>query len=252
MNEEEKLFEEFDDLFYTDGYKIASDSLKSGISQDTILSMQGKIYDHIEDFLSMFQDQCWENDQTIDCRKGCSWCCRQSVMVLPQEAFYLSNFVHSHVSEELQSETTKRSESKNQITSVQTANDFLHGKTPCPFLIDNVCSVYKARPMGCRLFLSSSEQSCLNELNNPRDKSVYPLLYEFPLRAGRLLNAGACAYLEEHGLIPYEWTFESSYLVASQDNNFKVWLSGDNPFKPREVAEKELAYINKFEVSKGK
>lgn len=248
MTDEEKQFEEFDSLFYSDGFSIASAALKNGITIPAVLDMQAKIYKHVEDFLTMFTDQCWESDQNVDCKKGCSWCCYQSVMVLPQEAIFLNNFIKENKSSEEIASFKLQAENKNKVTSELNAAEFLHRKIKCPFLVDNKCAVYDARPMGCRLFLSSSDESCHAEFKDPKNKNVFPLLYEFPLRAGRLLNEGACAYLQQQDINPYEWNFESSFLIASSSKNNEDWLKGNNPFKVRDVNNEEQSYIDKFDV----
>jgi len=71
----------------------------------------------------------------VACSKGCSGCCRMNVMISQLEA----NFI----------------EKETGIKSAQVTGSLLHPQdkfvgTPCPFLKDDSCSIYDARPFACR------------------------------------------------------------------------------------------------------
>lgn len=74
-------------------------------------------------------------DQAV-CKKGCSWCCRVPVDVSALEVQYIHE--------------------KTGIKSVELERGFDWSrepdKTKCPFLKDDCCSIYEARPFNCRLF----------------------------------------------------------------------------------------------------
>jgi Fe-S-cluster containining protein len=233
-------------LFFADGYRIAKEVLGDGISKETILLLQQRIFESIEDFLELFSDQCRQTNQAIACKKGCSWCCSNAVMVLPLEAFYMAEFVNGHFSEKERSAFLASAAKKDEITAKNEAIDFLHFKIPCPFLTDGACAIYEARPMACRLFLSKDVNSCLAEFDSPRNHELFPMLYEFPLRAGRQLNEGLYSFLREKGLEPFEWLLESSILIAFQSGSLGEWLKGANNFQVRSLSEQEATYIESF------
>ena len=67
---------------------------------------------------------------------------------------------------------------------------------------------YKARPVACRIYLSSNLNSCLKFYNEPEDKNNYPALLNFPMRAGRLMNEGFKAALKAGGIVAKEFRIE--------------------------------------------
>jgi hypothetical protein len=75
-----------------------------------------------------------------------------------------------------------------------------------------VFAVYRARPMACRIYLSSSVDACIGAHDHPEDSTRFPDLFEFPLRAGRMLNQGFVAYLKQSGLQTAELPLEQGYL----------------------------------------
>ncbi len=77
----------------------------------------------------------------LACGRGCAACCRshQTIPVYPLELVGLSWFVTEKV------EGGTREKLKAQL------RDFKEGD-PCPFLVDEVCSVHPLRPMACRQF----------------------------------------------------------------------------------------------------
>ncbi len=84
------------------------------------------------------------------CRKGCSVCCYQSVVISTWEADRiqkasgkpLTNFKGYH----------PRQDMRNVLVGKFTGQR-------CPFLVDKVCSVYDVRPMMCRTHLSLADDS---------------------------------------------------------------------------------------------
>ena len=109
----------------------------------------------------------WTAGFSFACRRGCAVCCTRDVMVTRPEAQLLLDYIlEEHGSRWL---AEKLSETPIPWPLTQTTNDYaaacLEGKEMidkdrrrsgvCPFLEDNVCSVYPARPFSCRCFASS-------------------------------------------------------------------------------------------------
>lgn len=79
--------------------------------------------------------------RTLACKKGCSTCCstHKDIPVYPLEIIGLTWFA-----------TEKISGHERQTLKKQLA-DFKK-ESPCPFLVEGVCSVHPLRPMACRQF----------------------------------------------------------------------------------------------------
>jgi Fe-S-cluster containining protein len=146
-----------------------------------------------------------EEGKSRSCQKGCAACCRMLVPLSPPEAFALREFVRSLPSEQQERIAARLAESKstllahgllNQLVelseSAQTPDDstlepinhaYYALRTPCPFLNDDLCSIYDERPAACReLLVTSPAEQCLDMAKNP----VVPI--PVPVRIGPVLG----------------------------------------------------------------
>jgi Fe-S-cluster containining protein len=111
--------------------------------------------------------------RTVSCKKGCVACCRQLVPLSPPEAWMIADLiaglpqarrecvlaVFAHTDEVLQRSGLKaqlqgRIESPEHMTALVLA--YFRLGVPCPFLLDESCSVYRYRPSICREYLVTS------------------------------------------------------------------------------------------------
>ena len=158
-----------------------------------------------EEILKLEEHQSRTAGQTVSCRMGCAACCRMLVPLSPPEAFSLLEYV-----EQLPGE--RRAAMERTITATKTVlaeHSLLHRlqavadadtpipdeelepinrayyalRHPCPFLENEMCSIYEARPAACReLLVTSPAHLCDNLVENP----VEPVAV--PVRAGTVLG----------------------------------------------------------------
>lgn len=124
----------------------------------------------------------------VTCGKGCSACCRiQPVPITPVEAFALLLLVES-LAEPRRTKILERFEDASaRLEQAGLARGFLVGQRPasepeaqaearkyldlvliCPFLEDDCCSIYEARPFACReYFVTSPKEYCADPLGLP-------------------------------------------------------------------------------------
>lgn len=242
--------QEFDLAFFNDGYLIAEESCDIGITRLALIEMTHRVYDYIDNFISQFLEQCSCNNSRVDCNKGCAWCCHQSVFVMPHEAFYLLAFLKENTHVANLNLIKEKILQKNAKTAAMDLSSVLSNTEPCPFLTDNICTVYQARPMACRLFYSMDVQSCITERQNPLNLNKFARLYEFPIRAGRMINEGIGAWFTKKGLKSTEWLIESSLsLLINNEKLIYTWIKGEECFKARDLSEEEWGLLKKFDRS---
>jgi Fe-S-cluster containining protein len=147
-----------------------------------------------------------EAGETISCRKGCAACCRMLVPVSSPEAFALQHAVEAWPEERrrgllprlaearrrleqagLLTSLTEIAETARQLTDDQveaTNRAYYALRMPCPFLVDEVCSIYEDRPAACReLLVTSPAELCQDLVRNP--VKALPV----PIRIGTIMGS---------------------------------------------------------------
>lgn len=85
----------------------------------------------------------------ICCKKGCSLCCETGEYPLSEiEMHYLMNGF-MRLDENIKSQIREKIKNLKERQKNSTEKPFLYD---CPFLIDKQCSIYKFRPIICRVF----------------------------------------------------------------------------------------------------
>ena len=143
-----------------------------------------------ERVMSLEEEKCRSSGETISCRKGCASCCRMMVPVSPPEAFRLRKTI-THLPESQQGQIRERiatiktalldngllfplqelGESTLQKSDhdIEPLNQAYYSlRLPCPFLENEVCSIYEDRPAACReLLVTSPAELCQDLTANP-------------------------------------------------------------------------------------
>lgn len=204
---------QIDKAFYSDGYKLGVAALKPELTQQSLFAAMQKMYAAIDGLIDSFAKYAKQQSRQIDCKKGCDWCCHQPVFALSYEMEYLNDFVKKKFGQETQQEIRNRAQRKNDKLKPLSEKELLQSKFPCPLLQNGACVAYEARPMACRVYLSSNVNSCLSFFNTPTDDKNFPALLDFPMRAGRMMNEGFKAALKMGGLAAQEFRIEEILLV---------------------------------------
>lgn len=205
MNNSQK---DIENAFYSDGYKLGMKVADSNGDRNILFQSVSEMYDAIDSFIESFTEFAKKQNQQIDCKKGCEWCCHQPVFALDYEMEYLNDFVRCNFSIEIQNEIKQRAENKNQKLSMLKEPELPNAKHPCPLLENGSCLAYEARPMACRIYLSTNVKSCLNFFQRPKGKKSIPSLLNLTLRSGQMMNEGFKAALKIHGIKTQEFRIE--------------------------------------------
>jgi Fe-S-cluster containining protein len=135
-----------------------------------------------------------ETGQTISCQIGCAACCRMLVPLSAPEAFTLRDYVGQLpvdrqtllldrlrdtkdrlIREGLWSQLNDTAEASTMAPDeeLESINRSYYAlRVPCPYLENELCSIYEARPAACReLLVISPAELCQDQVQN----SVEPL-----------------------------------------------------------------------------
>ncbi len=158
-----------------------------------------------EEAAQLEAQQAIEAGQTISCKMGCAACCRMLVPLSPPEAFSLREYVEQLPNDRRSLLLNRLSDAKDQLTRAglwAQLNDVAEAskpmpdealdpinrayyalRIPCPYLEDEMCSIYEARPAACRdLLVTSPAELCQDLTQNP----VLPL--PVSMRIGSILG----------------------------------------------------------------
>ncbi len=218
--------QEIDKIFYRDGYRMAQGYLDQELSPVQMDEAIKALYAAIDELLEAFLHRASEEGQPVSCKNGCAWCCHQEVFGITHEFLYLNDYVQKHLSEADRNAVLERAREKVKISMNLSVEEQLKIRSACPFLESKSCMVYESRPMACRIYLSASVSSCKKEYDHPSDKRSFPGLFDFPLRAGRMMNEGFVAWLKKAGLQVAELPIEQGYSsMITLGQTMKDWVN---------------------------
>lgn len=221
MSNENKHFTENDRIFYSDGFQLAQSAIEKGLTNATLFSAIESLYAAIDGLNDSILTLAERQKMGVACHKGCQWCCHQAVYANSYELHFLSEKIKTRYSSEKISIWLEAAEAKFARTSKMNEEEISKYKLPCPLLEEGACSVYEARPMACRIYLSTKLETCLEFYRHPENELNYPALIDFPLKAGRMMNEGFMAALKENGIETAEFRLEEG---------LKIVLKNDQPF----------------------
>jgi Fe-S-cluster containining protein len=160
--------------------------------------------------------------QHISCKAGCGACCRQIVPLSIFEAEALAQWIASLPSEQqeelrlrfhqallalrdsgiLERITPELWEEGSQDSRTLVL-DYLAAKVPCPFLVDESCSIHPIRPLVCREYLVTSPPEFCSDALESKVSGV-----RMPLKLSKALyQLGAKLENEGSGWIPLVFLF---------------------------------------------
>lgn len=100
-----------------------------------------------------------ERKKSLDCRRGCDYCCHLPVETSRAEASRALEYARKNLS------AAEFHDLKQRVREAALAYPLpprqpLSKNPPCPFLQDSACLVYPARPLSCRGWNSSDASAC--------------------------------------------------------------------------------------------
>lgn len=199
---------ELEKQFYSDGYRLAMKAVQEGYSHETLSAAVGEMHRMVDEVNVYFLEYAQKQNQTPDCKKGCSWCCYQPVFALSYELDNLHEFLKDNFSEEELEAVYARAASKRSKLQGLEGEALLNSKYACPLLKNDRCIAYSARPVACRIYFSSDINTCKRFYDEPERKDAVPALMDFPMRMGRMINEGFRAALKASGVKVQEFRIE--------------------------------------------
>lgn len=207
MTQDQQL-ENFEKAFYQDGFNLAMKASEAGMKPQHISAAVQEMYNSIDNLIDSITTLAKQQERPIECKLGCEYCCHQPVFALHYELDFLNSYLQEYFDDDLLSEIKEKAKQKETKLAKLKDNELLNSKHPCPLLNDGACIAYEARPMACRIYLSSNVKTCIRFYKVPNDKNSYPALLDLPMRLGRMMNEGFKTALKMSGVVPEEFRIE--------------------------------------------
>jgi hypothetical protein len=179
-------------------------------------------------------------DRAPACHSGCAHCCYQAVGVSAPEVFAIYQHLRATRTPVELAAVVQRIREADDRTRGLTSAERVSPHNPCPFLVDERCTIYEVRPLACRGTNSLDAAACARALREPEARAQFlagaltiPCFLE-PIRAFHAIAAGVQLALDElHGLevLPLELTAAMRILVDAPDTTPERWLGGHDPFE---------------------
>lgn len=151
-----------------------------------------------EEAQALEQARSIESGKALSCHKGCAACCRMMVPLSPPEAFALRDYVRGLPVERQQHIAGRLGCTKSVLLShglwhrllemgesarppddeaLEPVNrDYYALRLPCPFLEEEMCSIYEERPAACReLLVTTPAEWCQDIVTHPVEQIPVPV-----------------------------------------------------------------------------
>lgn len=122
---------------------VKVDSVQFGMAKK--FRKPGKdVFKSLKELYSFFDSFFEYSNGLVACKNGCSYCCHMEVGIYTVEAELIANEIGVPMD-------------KLQNVHSYRQNGWMDMQRPCPFLVDNSCSIYEIRPMVCRTHVNFEE-----------------------------------------------------------------------------------------------
>src|SRR5258707_14049424 len=93
---------------------------------------------------------------TLACRAGCTWCCYFTVDVRAAEVFRILDFVEQSFTPEEKARVYAEVRANSVALRKLGESERVTRNVKCPFLNEERCTIYAARPQSCRNYQSTN------------------------------------------------------------------------------------------------
>ena len=157
-------------MSYRAGAAVVLRELRASTDAPAIKSAVRRFHELVDAFIRHEEhDAAKLAKMSFACKKGCSYCCHASIQCLSVEALTLASYVDRH-DDELKSRLLAYQAQTSGLS--ESERDRL--RLPCPFLVNDSCSIYHARPERCRSFHSFDVGRCRDHFFHPESEPRIP------------------------------------------------------------------------------
>ena len=208
--------------------KLVKIDVKNGDLPDSVYAAIEKHYQRLDSTAIAVTQHA---GASLDCKKGCNYCCHFKTEAGPEEIFRIVEYIGSHFNvDKLQAVTERAKTARNLVRSLPAAKR-IQTNIPCALLENGTCSVYSVRPSVCRKKHSTDVSVCEASYNRPDDATIQNA--ENYLISSVLLTMSSAARqaLADTELDASLYDLNEHLADALDDNKYKKrWKNGKKTF----------------------
>lgn len=180
------------------------------------LTLRQEIIEHLEREAALFTAT---QANAIACSKGCSACCHTRVEIKALDAIAMARSLALTLTAKECANLQMRCEQQAKYTARMTRNEKFRKQVACPFLKDDLCSIYDIRPLTCRSYFSTNREIC--DAGQP---GHVRLDWGLSIAMEKLTTATGAAHLYQTGELA------AMLAVALKPGTFEKLDQGEAPF----------------------
>lgn len=191
------------------------------------LELGREIYDGAQQAIYASPNQ---NDHA--CHAGCPGCCHSLISVTPLETFVIAAWLREKMSTSEVAVIRQRAEETADKSKTMNNAEYAKSMLWCPLLDSQLmCSIYPARPLGCRAWNSLSLEACHDcYFANHPDKTIS--LDDYTYEIGQGVRSGLRSGMESIGLDGSSYELNSVLIVAlDRPDAVECWARGEDVFE---------------------
>jgi Fe-S-cluster containining protein len=211
-----------------------TESVRSrGRAQGTLTSIR-QVAQEVDDRISANQN----GKPPAACAKGCSHCCNSVVQATLAEVQMASGHVQSEFNSEEKQALDQRLYTYERAVAPNFGVDLAKVRTPCPMLVDGLCTIYPARPLKCRGMNSVSASECEQEKLHP-ERPTFPPRVPGQMQLAWDAMGGIIQGLAQTGPDAGLLDFGRAMRIAlRKPDAIDQHLAGQSPFNPARVRQR--------------
>lgn len=171
-----------------------------------------------------------EAPEKLACADGCAYCCHFEVEARPFEVLEIVGYVSKKFSPAQLKQTIERASQNTAAWRKASESERALLKPPCPFLVNNSCSIYPVRPAVCRNYHATDGENCKAYFEDPTGRSPNTYISEV-FNVGHGSSQGFKNAVESLGLDTNGYNLASAFLEAMTNPAIaKRFASGKKTF----------------------
>lgn len=165
-------------------------------------------------------------DVPVACGKGCSHCCYVWVSVSAPEVLFIAKRLRRRPDAQAIRDKVVAAHLSTKDFGFEVRDEH---PSPCPLLVNNLCSIYDIRPKACRLAPSGDAEVCARSYHNLSHEDIpMPMMHLMSRSYYGIALAAALKHSNlPHVSLEFNGALSRAFEIADAEAR---WLNGENIF----------------------